>query len=295
MKKTTECFENLIRNTTLFDLDPELEKIAYKRESLKLIEYLYGYLTSINEVKYRDYGLEITETAKSCIKNFSKKNGEFLKYFNVAMSKVYRKAYAQKTISSHNGGVHIPEQDQRIITKVIKVLESKGAMGVQEGKLEEIAEIIGVSEELVKRCLKDYLSTKVITDTYINKDNEEISIFDTIAGEESVTKNMENFENAKELLVRIETVFLSRQKRQHSRLSCLLTSKVIQAVSDNTEILEYAKTLSFWNKTIWDRFQSTNSVPTAKEIGITFGVSEQSISRTYKTFISLLSGGIYEY
>ena len=99
MNKSRIEYEKLIRTSILFSLDRETQTVAYKRESLKMAEYLYLYVTSINADKYSEYGLEIAQTAKRCIKNYTKESGDFLNYFNSAISKEYRKVFAQKRFS----------------------------------------------------------------------------------------------------------------------------------------------------------------------------------------------------
>lgn len=43
MGKSRVEYENLIRNSILFSLDRNTQATAYKREALKLVEYLYLY------------------------------------------------------------------------------------------------------------------------------------------------------------------------------------------------------------------------------------------------------------
>ena len=93
MGKSRVEYENLIRNSILFSLDRNTPATTYRREALKLDEYLYLYLVAINADKYTEFGLEITETANRCIKNYTADAGDFLNYFNSAISKEYRKAY----------------------------------------------------------------------------------------------------------------------------------------------------------------------------------------------------------
>ena len=100
MGKSRVEYENLIRNSILFSLDRNTQATTYRREALKLVEYLYLYLVAINADKYTEFGLEITETANRCIKNYTADAGDFLNYFNSAISKEYRKAYIfQRMIS----------------------------------------------------------------------------------------------------------------------------------------------------------------------------------------------------
>ena len=117
--KSKADYEYAIRNTILFEYDKGSS--AYKREELKLIENLYCYLVSINKDKYTELGLEITETAKKCINNYKPEFGEFIHYFNKAISREFRKVSSVNRINESHCGIHIPENDLRIIKKYVIV------------------------------------------------------------------------------------------------------------------------------------------------------------------------------
>ena len=87
MKYDKAYYEKLITQSPVFTLDKEIEVSAYRREALKLVEYLYCYLLGINQSKYEPFGYEITVVAKRCIQNFSPAFGDFLHYFNAAWKK----------------------------------------------------------------------------------------------------------------------------------------------------------------------------------------------------------------
>ena len=288
MNKSRIEYENLIRDSILFALDKETQTIAYKREALKMVEYLYLYLTSINAEKYSKYGLEITQTANRCIKNYSADVGDFLNYFNSAIAKEYRKAYAQKHLSEQHGGVHIPEHEQRVIRKFIKLAETQGTYEFSDEMLNNMSEATGIKKERIVECLTAYQNSFVIADTYTNNEGAEESIFELIADDDLINKNIEETDDAIEFLTHINEVYKKRQERQKPLLSKLLTSKVALQVQGNDTLLAFAKTLSFFNQELYDEFCQQGEVPIAREIAVTFGLSEQSVSRTYKVFLSLL-------
>ena len=117
-----EKYEQLILASPLFSLDKESERNAYQREARKMVGYLYSYLLEINENRYIDYGLEITETANRCIENFDATSGDFLHYFNAAMAKEYRRASAKRNMQEVRSGLHVSEEDDKNIRKMLKRL-----------------------------------------------------------------------------------------------------------------------------------------------------------------------------
>lgn len=289
MNKSRIEYENLIRTSILFSLDRETQATAYKREALKMVEYLYLYLTSINAEKYSEYGLEITQTAKRCIKNYTKESGDFLNYFNSAISKEYRKAFSQKHFSEQHGGVHIPEQEQRIINKFIKLAETQGVYGLSDDIIDKISEATCINQERIRECISLYQRSFVVEDTYTDDEGNKSSIFDYIASDKLTDDFIIELDTAKEFLEKVDEVFQERQERQKPLLSKLITAKISQLLQSDGKLLAIVNKMNFFDSDVFETSITRGSPPTAKEIGEKLGLSEQSISRTFKEFIKKLS------
>ena len=281
-------YENLIRSSALFTLDRTTQAVAYKREALKMVEYLYQYLMSINAERYCEFGLEITQTANSCIKNYSPEIGDFLNYFNSAFAKEYRKSFAQNKMLEQHGGVHIPEQDQRIISKFIKLAETQGSYELSSEQIHQISAATGIQESKICEYIQAYQQSFSQSDSYLNDDGEEGSLFDMIASEDDSTNELFEVDQAIELLRHVDEVFEKRQQRQKPLLSKLITAKIVSDIAENESLLSEVTLLAFFYKSLFSEYRRSGTVPTAREIASQFGISEQSVSRTYKTFISLL-------
>ena len=281
-------YENLIRSSTLFSLDKTTQAVAYKREALKMVEYLYQYLMSINADKYCEFGLEITQTANSCIKNYSPEIGDFLNYFNSAFAKEYRKSFAQSKMLEQHGGAHIPEQDQRIISKFIKLAEVQGTYELSNEQINQISVATGIQEGKICEYIQAYQQSFSQSDRYINDEDEESSLFDLIASGNGTIDKLFDEDGAVELLKHIAEVFDKRQQRQKPLLSKLITLKIAPDIAENGTLLSEAKKLPFFDTQIFAEYKGSGKIPTVREIASRFGISEQSVSRTYKTFISIL-------
>ena len=288
MNKSRSEYEKLIRTSILFSLDRETQATAYKREALKMVKYLFLYLISINADKYSEYGLEITQTAERCIKNYNKDSGDFLNYFNSAISKEYRKAFSQKRFSEQHGGVHIPEQEQRIINKFIKLAEVKGAYDLTDDIINKISEATGIKHERICECISLYQRSFVIEDAYTDEEGNESSIFDYIASDKLTEDSIIELDAAKELLEKVDEVFKKTQDRQNPLLSKLITAKISQQLQSDEKLLSIAKKKAFFDLDIFEMSIKRGTPPTAKEIGEKLGLSEQSISRTFKEFVKRL-------
>lgn len=288
MNKSRSEYEKLIRTSILFSLDRKTQTAAYKREALKMVEYLYLYLTSINADKYSEYGLEITQIAKRCIKNYNKETGDFLNYFNSAISKEYRKAFSQRRFSEQHGGVHIPEQEQRIINKFIKLAETQGVYDLSDDIIDKISESTGIKHERICECISLYQRSFVVEDTYTDDEGNESSIFDYIASDKLTEDSIIELDTAKELLQKVDEVFKKRQERQKPLLSKLITAKISQQLQSDEKLLSIVKKMAFFDFAVFEISIAQGYPPTAKEIGEKLGLSEQSISRTFKEFVKRL-------
>jgi hypothetical protein len=283
-----EKYEQLILASPLFSLDKEKECVAYKREALKMVEYLYLYLLEINEEKYIEYGLEITETANKCIANFDVSNGNFLHYFNSAMAKEYRRASAKKQIEEARCGIHITDDDDRNIRKLLRFMESRGITNPNDVQISLMAESIGISEQSVREYILMNSNSYTLSDTTINEDGEEISLFDTVAStDENYVDIAEQSDNSVDLLRKIETAYLLCQERQKPIISAMMTIKVCKIVCEYKISLDG---LSFINKEIITQFIRTGILPTQREVAQKFDKNEASISRTIATFTDKING-----
>ena len=122
----------------------------------------------------------------------------------------------------------------------------------------------------------------------MNDDGEEGSLFDMIASEDDSTNELFEVDQAIELLRHVDEVFEKRQQRQKPLLSKLITAKIVSDIAENESLLSEVTLLVFFDKSLFSEYRRSGTVPTAREIASQFGISEQSVSRTYKTFISLL-------
>ena len=277
-----EEYERLIRASILFSLNRETEYTAYRKEARKMTEYLYCYLLSINEEKYIEFGAEILTTATNCIKNYAPENGDFLNYFNSAMKKEYRRAFAKKQIDEMRHGIHVSEEVEANIRKIVRYMKSKGITQVSDRRIHDIAENLGIPEGKVREYITVNLNATAISDETVNDDGEESSLFDTLADDgEDIHKTHEESENYKELLLKIEDVYRSCQDRQKPIISEIMTAKVCETIC---EMKISTEGISFIDKEIIVRYIKTGITPTQRDIAKKYQKEEASISRTVSKF-----------
>lgn len=286
MRKDVEKYESLIRNSLLFQIDRDAEASRYKSEALKLTEYLYCYLLAINESKYIEFGAEIMDTANSCIKSFKPDCGDFLNYFNVAMSKAYKKAFAKQKEAEVRKGITVSEDDQRAIQKILKLAEYKNLDIYSDSFCETASEALGIPAQRIWELVQTNYNTTVLSDIQISDEGEEISLFDTEQFAEQPDNSYYDESNIEAILDTIEKVFSERQARQKPLLSKLITAKISNAISPY--MLSTLQKYSYFDQDIYDRSTEWGVPVTAKEIAEEMNLLEASVSRTIKQFIELL-------
>jgi len=280
-------YEQLIDSSELFSLNRETEHSAYRREVLKMVEYLYCYLMSVNSNKYEAYAVEIVDTAKRCIENYQQKSGRFLNYFNAAWKKEYSHICGNEIIEQKFSGMKLSEQDKRMVKKYMGLLAKMGRFESDEEKYVKIAVLMDKSVEEVKQAALSAEVT-VIGGVVYNSEGEEVSVFDNTADEFVIEEYFESLASMIEMLDKIEKVFCGLQDRQKPIVSDMLTTKI---GLDIYEIEKLSKEYTFISQGISQQIKRTGIIPTQRDIAEKYGKNEASISRTIKEFLLKVKKG----
>ena len=276
-------YEKLIDESNLFSIDKEKQRSLYKREALKMVEYLYCYLLAIKQQQYEPYGMEIVATAKRCIENYKSESGRFLNYFNSAWKKEYGHIVGKEIIRESFSGIHFTDEDERNFRKYMKLAQSLGIDTSTSEFNEKILEAMGVSLKEVN-MLRDMVNCKISAGTQSNEEGEEYSIIDQIDSGNYVETGFLQAEEAINLLDLFDDVFQRLQDRQKPMLAKILTSKLTLIVIDDDKIVNSFKTQSYFDNDIYEECIRRNDMIQTKEIAMYFGKTEASVSRTWKDF-----------
>lgn len=272
-------YEQLILESPLFDLDRKVEYTAFKRESYRMVEYLYCYLLSINKKEYEPYGCEIAEIATRCISNFDTSKGIFLHYFNAAWKKEYSHILSKQMESSKYRGLHITEEDIRSVRKYIKIAEQLGNHTNPSELYKKLSEAMNLPLERILD-LEKLSRTSVCRDSYLDVDGEEQSLWNQLQDCDIVELNIESEEEINIIMARIDRAFCSLQKRQQAIISDMITAKICLFLTADAK-----RRFSFISESIIEQWSHDGSVPTQREIAEKYGRKESSISRTFKDFL----------
>ena len=276
-------YEKLIESSLLFSLDKERERTAYRREALKMVEYLYCYLMGVNTSKYEPYGVEIVDTAKRCIENYDPDAGRFLNYFSSAWKQTHGHLIGKELVRETFKGIHFTEGEERNFKKYMRLAQTMGLNTESPEFDERVAEAMGISAIEVDN-LRNMINSNPTSGRYVNEEGEEYSLIDQIDSGNYTDAGIIQYEAAKEFLELLELTFDQLQERQKPMLAMLITSKLALLVNEDERLLECIKSKSFFDDSIFAESLQRGEQIRAKEIAEKFGGVEASVSRTWKMF-----------
>jgi DNA-directed RNA polymerase specialized sigma subunit len=232
------------------------------------------------------------ETAAECIKYYDKDKGEFLHLFNSALKRDLHIAKAKEIVEEKRQGIRVVSEDDKLIRKIMALANSKGLDIYNSIVQEKIAKVLNIDIDKLRELIRINDDSIAVSSTVTNEDGDEIELFDLQASKEKTAEeNMIEESAVISLLEEIEDVFSEVQDRQKMLLSMLLTAEVIKAFNED---VDKAKELlcdkEIFNQEVFDYHEKHGELPTAQQIGKILGVSEQSLSRTYKNFKEKLKG-----
>lgn len=233
-----------------------------------------------------EFSYTLIETATECLKYFDKSKGEFLHLFKAVMKRDLSIAKKKELIDTHRKGIKLSTYDEQMIRKVFALAKSKNLDIYDSAIQAKIAVALGIGADRIKELILLNDNAVAVSATVTNDDGDEAELFDLQADTTDTPETAVIAEDGLKALVgQIDSVFQTVQERQKRSLSLLLTAEIVKALDyDIKAIVDLLQGLAFFNKEIIDRLKVSGDIPTAKEIGQACGVSEQSLSRTYKNF-----------
>ena len=285
---TREEYENAINDSPLFTIDKEKNPALFNTEKYAFLTLLTDYYRFfIYPNKPLDtYSLTLIETATGCIKYYDKTKGIFLHLFNTVLKRNLSIAKAKEIVDTHRQGLKLSSCDEQMIRKVVAFAKSKNLNIYDDTVQAKIATVFGLTETRVTELIQINDNAVTVSDTVVNEDGDEISLLDLQAHTKSSEKEkIIARETLTELIDAIQSAFQVVQARQKRLLSLLLTAEVIRVFDYDLKAAdEILCKYSFYSNEIFDWYKTYYELPTARQIAQICGVSEQSLSRTYKNF-----------
>jgi hypothetical protein len=289
MKRSKEEYEIVLNNSPLFTIEKDKDGELYAAEERRFLTDLAEYLSLclFTQDTFVEIGLEIIETAKSCIKAFDRSHGLFLHYFNYALSNRRRVSAGKKAAQERQHGLKVG--DNVLIRKVHGFARMKGHdlsdtstirhLCTDTTTIEVIAQLCGVPTEDVVRTIRTIYETSVLGEYTVNDDGEK-SIFDTLNRVSAPDIQTEMHDEVIELLKSIDRTYKSSRDSQKPLLRKLISIKLVPLILETGLDTDFG----FWDTDIEKQYRLTGAVPTARDIAAMFDVLEQSASRTINNF-----------
>ena len=285
---TREEYENLINNSPLFEIDKESSPALYKSERYNFLTLLTDYyrLYIYPNKPLDSYSMTLMETAMECIKYYDKNKGEFLHLFNSSMKRDLHIAKAKEIIEEKRQGIRVSNEDDKLIRKIIALANSKGLDIYDLTVQQKISKALNLEPSRLQELLRINDDAVAVSSTVPNEDGDEVELFDLQSSHEKNAEDKLADESAFITLVeKINDLFKTVQDRQKKLLSMLLTVEIIKACDEDLEkARQVLEDKELFNEEVLDYYKKHGELPTAKQIGLRCGVSEQSLSRTYKNF-----------
>lgn len=285
---TREEYENLINNSPLFEIDKESSPALYKTERYNFLTVLTDYyrLYVYPNKPLDSYSMTLMETAIECIKYYNKSKGEFFHLFNSSMKRDLHIAKAKEIIEEKRQGIRVSSEDDKLIRKIVALANSKGLDINDTTVRKKISKALNIEFTRLQELLRINDDAVVVSSTITNEDGDEIELFDLQASHEKTAEDkMANESAFISLVEKIDYAFSSVQERQKKLLSMLLTVEIIKACDEDLDKARQSlEDKDIYNAEVFDYYNKNGALPTAKQIGVLCGVSEQSLSRTYKNF-----------
>ena len=285
---TREEYENLINNSPLFEIDKESSPALYKSERYNFLTLLTDYyrLYIYPNKSLDSYSMTLMDTAMECIRYYNKDKGEFLHLFNSSMKRDLHIAKAKEIIEEKRQGIRVSNEDDKLIRKIIALANSKGLDVYDLTVQQKISKALNLEPSRLQELLRINDDAVAVSSTVTNDDGDEVELFDLQSSHEKTVEDKMADESAFIFLVeKIDDAFSSVQERQKKLLSMLLTVEVIKACDEDLDKARQSlEDKDIYNAEVFDYYNKNGALPTAKQIGVLCGVSEQSLSRTYKNF-----------
>lgn len=285
MTYSKEEYERLINNSPIFEVDKEKDIALYRRARYNLLCLITDYyrLHIYKNRMLEDYSLTLMETADECIKYYQREKGDFINLLNHNMKRNFGIAKAKEAADKYRQGITLSEKNEKMIRAIVAYVKSKNLDLRDTSIRNKIATALKMPADLISELLAMNENATVQSSVVRNDDGEEVELFD-LRQDPADTPEKKAISRAAltERLGDIETAFNSTQNRQKKLLSMLLTAKLLDEFGEIGILFGRA----FYDESVSEFYKQSGQVLTAKQIAEKCGVSEQSVSRTYKNFIA---------
>lgn len=288
MANRDEAIEKLkreIEESPIFHIDREENPGEYRKLAYALIGRLYEYASAVNPSRYGDMGLEIVNTAHSCLKSYRPDSGPFLNYFMRSLKRSAGKELYARMDAPRRGGMVIPEQ----VRNQIFQLEAVARAMKMNYRDPEVVAAASASMELSKEQLWKLVELNERSSVVSGSSREDGEgpgdPLDNLSDGTDLEELVIGRQNGGQFLQRVEERFLRCREGQREVLSMLLTARI---AGSDPETVSQCRKAAFFNEAFYNECLRDGKVPTAREIADRVERREESVSRTLSRFLESL-------
>ena len=259
----------------------------YRSLAFTLVEDLYRYVTLTGGKGYEDMGLEIVETAHSCLSSYDREKGPFLHYFQSALKRRVHREAALRSAAKKRGDVALPEHVQRQLFQLEAIARAKELPVEDETVVRTAAAVLELSEDRIRALIRLDRQFRSVPDRVQDPEREEASLFDLIPGGPALEEGLLERQSAQEFLAALERCYLQCRESQREVLSKLLTARILTGCPP--DLFRQCSQAAYFDADMYRRCLDTGTVPSGREIAAELGRHEASISRTMTRFLENLN------
>lgn len=260
------------------------KSVAYINAKRQFLEKLYRYAQAVAPKKMADMSVEFMEVGTSCLAKFDPEKSEFSHYFWGSFAPVAKKAEGKKKVDTNRGGMHLSEDMQRNLQKIVAVMERFRYEKDDPRLVEKLVLLAELTSEEAEKLVRINLQTQ-LQPAYAGEGDDEICLLDQVKGQ----KPDRDMQVA--LLEAIEGEFRRCQDRQKRLLSAILTLHYCDILASfDADISPY----TWLDQSLYHAFMTKETRPSMKSLGELYGRKGNSVSRTLHQFEKKVAHGIVE-
>lgn len=256
----------------------------------KLAEAVWKYAKRLDREGASECGVEIMETLKGVMENFSPDKGDCIHYINKSLKNLMCKRKEKMRVEAVRNGIKFPEQR---IKNMKRLCESSGKdIGSPEVQ-EWIARAQGLPLERVRLLLQADIDCRVHSESQIGTDEEGCSLFNFYAGTDP-DNEVEMMEELHSTSNCIQQIWMKSQKRSQDYLSALVTRQLLGEASrfvPDAKLVPALRQYVFCNENILEQYLK-GRLPLQEEVAEQFGKGKTDASRKMRDFREKLSDSL---
>lgn len=255
-----------------------------------IVKNLWEYVTgSFYYAKYSpaEYALEIVETCEAVFNAYSLEKGDFINYFNAAISNTFKGLLGKKLYEETHQTSGLSKRKIAAMGKAVRALVEKHIEPTAD-LIIEMAKDEGVNVDYYDAM--SFRQADIKLDKPVREDDGSKAEYIDIINNDAPEPGLEfiNAGTLKELLFTIEEVFQATRIKQRGYLSETLTSQFSEAISamlkENENLIETLNETTWFVPEVLEQYEETGSRKEQKEIAKQYGVSDVTISRAFSGF-----------